>query len=452
MIIYIREYLRKINIKHLIKQPVFKNIMLVMSITLFMKGVGFYKESVVAATFGLSELLDTFFIAMLVPGFISTVFLGAFKNVFIPNYVAELKMGNNIAAFQGTGFFITGLVSLLFLIIAYLFTDVYLENFFSGHNSGFYELIKLQFYYLLPCILLWGFSSLLSGLLNINGEFRYTSFQSIFIPASIIVCLWQFQDLLGDIILAAGTLIGSVIGFLYLVIISIKRKVLALTWPDFSSSNARQMFYQLPAKVSSGFLTGMNGVVDQYFAAQLAVGSIAALNYGLKMPAFLSGILIIAISNVLLPYFSKAAIENRKKTFKLLFKILKYLFIGAAIFSIIAIFATDFFVQLFFERKEFTAEDTALVSIIQKIILAYIPFTIAGMVTVNFLTSINKNAIMAYVSFGALVINIILDYILIQYYGIFGIAICTTVVVIIKNIVLFGYTVKLSRQEEILKT
>ena len=162
--------------------------------------------------------------------------------------------------------------------------------------------------------------------------------------------------------------------------------------------------------------------------------------------------MIIGINSVLLPYFSKAVIENKKKTFKLLFKILKSLFIGAAIFSIIAIFTTDFFVQLFFERNEFTAEDSALVSIIQKIILAYIPFTIAGMVTVNFLTSINKNAIMAYVSFGALVINIILDYILMQYYGIFGIAICTTIVVILKNIVLFGYTVKLSRQEEILKT
>jgi len=417
-----------------------------------MKGVGFYKESVVAATFGLSELLDTFFIAMLVPGFISNVFLGAFKNVFIPNYVAELKTGNNIAAFQGTGFFITGLVSFLFLIIAYLFTDVYLEKFFSGHDQAFYDLVKLQFHYVLPCILLWGFSSILSGLLNINGEFRYTSFTSIFTPVSIIVCLWLFQNLLGDSVLALGTLIGAVLGFIYLLIISMHRKVLNISWPNLSNTNAKQMFFQLPAKVSSGFLTGMNGVVDQYFAAQLAVGSIAALNYGLKMPAFISGLLIIAITNVLLPYFSKAAIEDKKKAFKLLFKIIKILFIGTMVFSIMAIFATDYFVQLFFERREFTPEDTALVSVIQKIILAYIPFTIAGMVIVNFLTSINKNAIMAYVSFGALVINIILDYILMQYYGIFGIAICTTVVVIIKNLVLFGYILKLRRQEEILKT
>ena len=452
MINYIRKYLQNLNIKHLIKQPVFKNIMLVMSITLLMKGVGFYKESVVAATFGLSELLDTFFIAMLVPGFINSVFLGAFRNVFIPNYVAELKTGNNIASFQGTGFFITGLVSFLFLLIAYLFTDIYLEKFFAGHDQAYYDLVKLQFHYVLPCILLWGFSSILSGLLNINGEFRYTSFTTIFTPVSIIICLWLFKNVLGDSVLALGTLIGAIIGFIYLLVISFKRDVISVTWPDFSNKNAKEMFYQLPAKVSSGFLTGMNGVVDQYFAAQLAVGSIAALNYGLKMPAFLSGILIIGINSVLLPYFSKAVIENKKKTFKLLFRVLKSLFIGAAIFSIIAIFATDFFVQLFFERNEFTAEDSALVSIIQKIILAYIPFTIAGMVTVNFLTSINKNAIMAYVSFGALVINIILDYILIQYYGIFGIAICTTVVVIIKNLVLFGYTVKLSRQEEILKT
>jgi putative peptidoglycan lipid II flippase len=102
---------------------------------LLIKGIEFYKEFLVAANFGLSELLDTYFIAYLVPGFIYNVFLGPFKSVFIPIYIAELKTGNNIRAFQGTCFLITFLVSILFILIALLLTDFYLEKIFSGHVS-----------------------------------------------------------------------------------------------------------------------------------------------------------------------------------------------------------------------------------------------------------------------------------------------------------------------------
>lgn len=424
---------------------VVKNIVIVSGITLLIKGIGFYKETLVASSFGLSELLDTFFIAFIVPGFISTVFLGAFKSVFIPNYVTELQTKNNIASFQGTGFFVTACVSVLFMIVAFLFTDTYLHFFFPDHTPEYYGLIKSQFYYLLPCIAFWGFSSLLSGILNIHDEFRYSSFESLFIPIAIIVCLFFFKEPFGDNVLAIGTLIGTVTSFIFLGIVCIQKGLLNISFPDLKNVNARIMFAQVPAKVSSGFLTGMNTIVDQYFAAQLVVGSIAAINYGRKMPAFLSGLLVIALTNVLLPYFSKALAKNKEKTFETMFKMLKILFVGVSICVILGIFASDFLVEMFFERKAFTSDDTIIVSDIQKIFLIYLPFTVCGMVIVNFLTSINKNTFMAYVSLGALILNIILDYILMQYFGVFGIALCTTIVIIVKNLVLFLYTYKQSK-------
>lgn len=424
---------------------VVKNIVLVSGITLLIKGVGFYKETLVASSFGLSELLDTFFIAFIVPGFISTVFLGAFKSVFIPNYITELKTKNGIASFQGTGFFLTACVSAIFMVIAFLFTDTYIELFFPNHTPGYYALIKSQFYYMLPCIAFWGFSSLLSGILNIHDEFKYSSLESLFIPVAIIVCLFFFKEPLGENVLAIGTLIGSVASFFFLAAVCRMKGIVKLSLPDLANENTKIMLAQVPAKVSSGFLTGMNTVVDQYFAGQLVIGSVAAIMYGRKMPAFLSGLLIIALTNVLLPYFSKALAKNKEKAFNNMFKMLKLLFVGVGVCALLGVFASDFLVALFFERNEFTSDDTTIVSNIQKIFLIYLPFSICGMVLVNFLTSINKNAFMAYVSFGALILNIILDYILMKYYGIFGIALCTTIVIILKNIVLFYYTYKQSR-------
>ena len=186
----------KTQVKGFLKNPVFINVLIVGGITLFLKGIGFYKETIVAANFGLSLILDTFFIAYLIPGLIQSIFIESFKNVFIPNYIAELKTGNAIGPFQTTGFIITASISIFFILIAILLTDTYLEFFFAGHDEEYYRLIKRQFYYVIPCIFFWGFSSLLVGLLNIDSEFRLSTLQGIFMPVAIIICIIFFNQIL----------------------------------------------------------------------------------------------------------------------------------------------------------------------------------------------------------------------------------------------------------------
>ncbi|MEZ4970190.1 MAG: lipid II flippase MurJ [Flavobacteriaceae bacterium] len=429
------------KIQALLQNSVVKNILLVGTITLLIKGIGFYKETQIAANYGLSIVLDTFFIAYLIPGFVQSVFLESFKSVFIPNYIAELKSGNDISRFQGLGFFTTALMALFFTIIAILITDVYLQVFFSGKEVTYYELIKDQFYIVLPCIFLWGFSSLLSGLLTINEEFRHSSFESIFIPVSIIICIFFFKDKLGNMLLAIGSLIGSILSFLYLIIVCWQKNILNLSLPDFNNQNSIQMFKQIPAKITSSIFAGLHNVVDQFFAVQLAIGSISALNYALKIPAFAIGIIVIAMNNDLLPHFSKLVLKNKDQAYQQLYKLLKIVFLGSAIIAIIGILTSDFFISLFFERNEFTNEDTKLVSNLQKIILLYIPFKISGMLLVNFLTSINKNNFMAIVSLISVVLNIILNFALVNHFGIFGIVTATTTVVIIRNLILLRFTI-----------
>jgi len=429
------------NISALVKKQLFSNLIIVASLTLFVKCLGFLKESVVASEFGLSQQLDTFYIAMLIPGFITTVFLGSFKTVFIPNYISEMRTGNNMGSFQSVGFLVVLGVSTLFLLFAVLITDVYVENFFAGHTEQYYHQVKMQFYIIAPCIIIWGLSSLVSGLLNINNEFKYSSLNTIFTPLVIIVCVLYFSSIFGSVLLAVGTLIGSTLNFLFLVFIAFKRKVIFFSKPDFKNPNAQIMFSQVPAKVSSGFLTGLTSVTDQFFAAQLAIGSIAALNYGQKMPAFITGLLIMTIGSVLLPHFSKKVVANREKAFEELYKLLKTLFIASCGIALVAILMSDYLVQLFFERNEFTSEDTKIVSSIQKITLLYAPFAICGMVLVNFLTSINKNAFMAWIALGSMLLNILLDYVGMKFYGVYGITIATTTIMVLRSLVLLKFTI-----------
>ncbi|MFD2823587.1 murein biosynthesis integral membrane protein MurJ [Lacinutrix iliipiscaria] len=429
-------------LKKLISSPTVINIITVATIAILVKGLGFYKEVVVAGTFGLSELLDTFFVAAILPGFISEVFLNAFKGVFIPNYIAEKKTSNKLGAFQSTSFIITLGISLFFILLSYLFTDVFIETIIKGKTPAYYALVKVQFYYLLPCILFWGFASLLSGLLNIYDEFRYSSIYPIFTSITMLICIFFFKEQLQDSVLAVGMLSGAIIQFLFLFIVALQKKIIKIKKPDFLNSNTIIMLKQVPAKVSSGFLTGLISVTDQIFAGQLIIGSIAALNYGLRIPAFFTAIIVLALGNVLLPYFSNLNHDNKEEAFKKLYYILKRLFIGLVLVSVLIMIFSDFIIELCFERDEFTQEDTRIVANIQRMFLIGLPFTICGNIIVRFLTSINKNAYMAYISFATVILNIILDLILMKYYGVMGIALCTALLQMFRSIVYLNYTKK----------
>lgn len=439
-------------IRKSLKNPTITNIIIVGAVTLCVKGLGFLKEAVIADSFGLSELIDTFYIAILIPGFMSTVFLGGFKSVFIPNYVIELKSSKDIRAFQTTCFLVTLAVALIFCLISILFTDVYLETFFSGHTPEYYALIKAQFYYVIPCMIFWGLSSMLNGLLTIYDEFTFSSMNSIFTPITIMVCIFFFKEELGDLVLAKGTLIGSILNFLFLLTVSIKKKIIKLGFPDFVSKNIKELFVQLPAKLSANILTGINPIIDQYFAAQLIIGSIAALNYGVKIPMFAIGLVTLALGNVLLPYFSKKVIENRDKAFSELKRILKFLLIGSSTVAVILIVLSSPLITLVFERNAFTSDDTVIVSGIQQLYLIQIPAYITTIIMVRFLESINKNRFMVLAAVICLVLNITFNYFLIQYIGVYGLALATSAVAIVNSLILYFYISHLNKKQTAIVT
>jgi putative peptidoglycan lipid II flippase len=257
----------------------------------------------------------------------------------------------------------------------------------------------------------------------------------------MLVFLLFLKENLGDMVLALGTLTGSIIGSIYLFIVSIKHKNLYIGKP-IMNENIQIMLRQLPPKISSSFLTAMNNYIDQFFAAQLVIGSITALNYGIKLPSFTITIVMTALGNVLLPHFSKLATDDIKAAYKQLFRILKWVLSISIVLSIVAIFMSDWIIELLFERNEFTHENTLKVALIQKIILIHVPFYLCILILVKFLTSINKNHFMAWISLFNLLINFILNFIFVKYFDVYGLALSTTLVLIISSGFYFGYTYK----------
>jgi putative peptidoglycan lipid II flippase len=427
------------KIQATLRNPLVKSMVTVAMITFFIKALAFYKETVIAGNFGLSEVLDTFFVAILIPSFVQSVFLSSLTNLFIPNYIAELKNNGNKSSFQSVIFLMTFAVSIISIVLACFFIDFFLEVVFPGKTETYYQLVENQLFIILPSLVFWGFSSVISGILEVENRFLVSTLSQLFPLLTMLLFLFFLNDSLGNMVLAYGTLTGSVIGFSYLLYFSLRYKDLSLSRP-FLNTNSRMMLMQLPSKITSSFLSMMNGFIDKFFAGQLIVGSIAALNYGNRVPAFGVTIVIMALGSVLLPHFSRLVNEDLKSAYHYLFKILKLVLVIGLIVVILAIFSSDWIVQIWLERNEFTHQDTLKVSTIQKILLANVPFYLCTLIMVKFLTSINKNKFMAQISFVNLLVNIILNMIFIKYYGVFGLALSTTFVLIISSCFYFGFT------------
>ena len=424
-----------------LKNPVVRNIFTVGFITLLGSLVSFYKEMLVASFFGLSVLMDTYLIAILIPSIIQNIFIGALKKLFIPNYVIEQKSSGQDGSFQTFVFLtITALICLL-VILAVVFVVFFLELVFPDHDAAFYELIRKQFYIVLPCLFFWGYSGFLSGLLELKDKFLISTLSRFITPVTIISCLFFLKPVVGDMVLAMALTLGSFLTLTYYLIMNLKFRTLKFK-SFIINKNMIMMMKEYPPKVTSGLLTGINPFVDQFFAAQLVVGSITAISYGVKIPRFTVSILILALGNVLLPHFSKSITENPSNAYRQLFKILKVIFVGSAIIVFFGyIFSSDI-IRLLFERNAFTSDDTVIVAKLQRIALIYVPFYLCTLVCVNFLTAMNKNRFMAWVSLWNLILNLVLNIILVKYFEVYGLVMSTTIVYIICSFIYVGFTYK----------
>ena len=390
----------------------------------------------IGSTFGLSIILDTFLISFLIPGFINNVFSSSFQNVFVPNYIHELKIKKNTGNFQAACFLLSLVLGILLTIIALLFTDLFLEIMFPNKSIDYYELIRRQFFILLPCIVIWSFSSILIGLLEAHEFFKFSSVYSIFTSLSMIFCLLYYEKL-GISTLALGMLIGAILELLFLIFITRKLKILNITTPNFKQDSIKILIKQFPIKTSSSLITGMTSFVTQFFAAQLIIGSITAFNYASKIPSLFSVIITTVIGSVFLPYFSKLILLDKEKAYKNLYKTLILIFILTIILSLIIFFFSSLIIELLFQRGNFTSIDTFKVSSIQRILIFHVPFYCCSILIIKFLTSMNKNIFMVYASIINLALNVLLSKYLMSFMKIEGLALANLIMYVVNFITLF---------------
>ncbi|MGH8281041.1 MAG: murein biosynthesis integral membrane protein MurJ, partial [Gammaproteobacteria bacterium] len=182
-------------------------------------------------------------------------------------------------------------------------------------------------------------------------------------------------------------------------------------------------------------------ITDQAMAAILPAGSVSSLNYGNKLPAVTIMLISGALGTAVLPYFSRMiAAKNWQDAHRTFSTFVRVVLFATVPLAILLIVFSHPIIRVVFQHGAFSPADTHIVSYVQMGLLLQIPFYIVGILAVRMIAALKKTIVLVWGAAISLVLNIILNYIFMQVWGVAGIALSTSVVYVVSMIyLLFMY-------------
>lgn len=413
--------------------------MLVGALTLLVLLAGMVKEMSIAREFGRSGLIDAFLVAFLIPSFVISVVVGSVQSAFMPTYIHTREKQGADAARQ-----LLASASLLCVgillgsgVILWFAAPLILPLLGSGFTPDTLALCKNLFYLLLPVLLITGMARFWAVVINAGERFALVAIAPIANPLAVLVCLWLLAKSLGIFALAFGITIGAFIEALMLILVMRRQRLSVLpAWKGMTPALRQVLGQYMPMVVGAGLMCSTS-LVDTAMAAMLDPGSVSALNYGRKAPAMITGIASIGLGTAVLPYFSKMVAHNAwlgiRNTLKQYTKLILLL---ALPLSVGLFYGSEFIVRILFERGAFSTSDTQLVGQVQAFYGLQVPFYILGIFFVRLISSLKANKFLMWGSLLNLILNVVLNYVLMMYLGVSGIALSTSIVYAISMIYL----------------
>jgi putative peptidoglycan lipid II flippase len=333
---------------------------------------GLLREIVFASYFGTSGYASAYTIASQVPNFVAQLFAqSALSAAFVPVFTDLLQQGRRKEAVRlaSTLFWIMliglGAVTAVFILGAGLIVPLFIGPKFSTElNILTVGLSRVLF----PVILLLGLNGLLVGVLQSYDHFT--------IPA-ISPAVWNVVIIVLLVALAPhfhgeNEIYAYAIGILVATIVQVGMAFAALGRIDFRlrvhidwhDPRIRQVFMLMfPVTIGLG-IVNLDQLINSTFGSLVSEEAPRAIDNAFRVYMLPQGIFSVAVATVLFPTLSRMA-SNRevaamRRTIGNGMRQINLMLIPAAAFMLVL---STPIVQLLFERGEFNARSTHLVSI-----------------------------------------------------------------------------------------
>ncbi|WP_291258591.1 murein biosynthesis integral membrane protein MurJ [Fusobacterium sp.] len=294
----------------------FRSGLLVMIITMVSRVLGLVRAGIIAYYFGASAMTDAFFSAFKISNFFRQLLgEGALGSSFIPLYNEKVESEGEERSKQ----FIFSVINLLFVFstIITILMIVFSDQIILGIVSGFPDETKIIASKLLKIMSIYfifiSLSGMICAILNNFKQFAIPASTSIFFNLAIILASMYFGKSYGIDALAYGVVVGGLLQFL-VVLPSFFKIVrgysLKIDWKD---PYLKKIFIMICPMLVGIVARQVNTIVDQMFASYLAEGGVSALENATRLYLLPVGVFGVSISTVIFPALSKAMSKNNLK-------------------------------------------------------------------------------------------------------------------------------------------
>ena len=338
--------------------------LVLMLIILTSKITGFFRDIVLAQTFGAGEITDAYLTALNIPVVLFDGISAALGTTFIPIYfkIKSSKGKEEVNKFTSNILNIVIIISLIFVLLGVIFAPYIVKIFAVGFKGDVFDLTVNYSKILIFSMVFIAINGLVSSYLVASGNVYISG--AITIPFNIFVIIAIiFASVTESYVMVYGTLIAYIAQLLFQLPLLIKKGYKHRLTVNLRDENIRQiLFLVIPVFIGS-YINQINAVVNRTLASTLDSGSITALNYANKLNMFAVGVIAVAISTIMYPILSKLASEGNKKLFKI--NISKSINMIVIIMLPIMVVMTTFskeIVKVLFEEGSFNSHDTYLTS------------------------------------------------------------------------------------------
>lgn len=390
------------------------------------KMLAFLRESFISYRYGVGFITDIYFFEDGLVNIINSVFASIISSTFIPLYL-EIKSDEEKKRYTNVIITVQGIICIVLITFFLLFTDEFLHilvpGFYENYDMNYVIQITRIF---IPTLLMIFLENVLIVLLQANGYYSYSNLQSLIINISLIGYL-----LFGYKFGIMGIIITKIISHVVLITILLatlkKKKLFKYKFtPDFKDEKLKKMLkLSLPVVIVS-ILSQFNYLVDRTMSSLLSSGSMSLLSYASTIAMLIYYVIGSSFNNVFYTTVSKVQ-NNKDEITRELVRFLKYLLrILIPICTVIVVFSYNI-VRILYGRGEITNSSLYIIS---NLVVLYLPGNLLLCIRdlLNRICYSTKYTYITAISASlGFISNIVLNYVLVKFFGIYGLAIATTI-------------------------
>jgi putative peptidoglycan lipid II flippase len=298
-----------------------KALATVSGLTLLSRISGLVRDLLVARYFGASGATDAFFLAFSLPNLLRRLFAeGAFSQAFVP-ILGEYK---NTRGEEQTRILVDDVATLLFWILTLVTAIgviaapliIYIVAPGFADEPERFSLAVQMLRIMWPYILLISLVAFAGGILNTYSRFSIPAFTPVLLNLSFIVAMLGFAHFFHPpiYVLAWAVLAGGVAQLL-LQWSALKRigKLPRIRWNlrgAWTDEGVKRILRQMGPAVLGVSVAQISIVINRIFQSFLETGSISWLFYADRLMEFPTGMLGVALGTILIPFLTKAHVEQ----------------------------------------------------------------------------------------------------------------------------------------------